>query len=191
MNSAIPALLYTTEAWLQDAAMVKSAYGMVFGEEAAFPNVKDIFKENDRAVANGVLRIVDPEMRVEMEAKAVQKLFQQNSSVNSVPAFVAFMERFRKGLNHYRTPDRHRSVLQSQEPERRNHYRAAPLARRPAESTPQDRRRSDSPDYHKHKTVAVPMLTTIVALTRTTVHDTGQIPTRDMAVSVPSLQPPI
>ena len=57
---------------------------MGFSEDALYPNIKDVFKENNKAIALGVLYILEPTARIELEAKVVQKIFEPNSLVNSI-----------------------------------------------------------------------------------------------------------
>jgi hypothetical protein len=100
-------LKYTTELWIQDAAILKSIWDIVQNNETTFPGIKELIQEADRTRSFAVLQLLSPEARQDVQAKAVVQVLLPISAALSTVTFVAFLERFRKGPNHYLVnPDR-------------------------------------------------------------------------------------
>jgi len=112
-NQEIPnmALRYTTEAWTQDAAVVKVVHEMVFGDDNMYPEIQEIFNDTDKPTANAVLRLLEPAARIEAEARALQGTTVQTHSCRNAATWTNFMERFRRGPNHYSSPEPDRGFV--------------------------------------------------------------------------------
>ena len=102
-NSGVESV-YSTESWIQDAGMVKAAWSLTHDDEL-YPDILPLLKDTDKTTANAVLRLTEPNIRQEIEARSLQAILKPTSSINAVQAFTNFIERFRKGPNHYNSPE--------------------------------------------------------------------------------------